>query len=276
MKKQLLMKQPQLDYYDLGAGVIAFSSTRHGGCSTGNYAAFNINCYCGDQEENIRKNRQALCQKLDITDNCLIMPHQVHETQVAKIDEVFFSLTAAERQEALEGVDAVITNLKGVCIGVSTADCIPVLLYDAEHHAVCAVHAGWRGTVKRIVVKAVDAMTETYGTQPRQLTAQIGPGIHLDSFEVGDEVYEAFRQAEFPMEQISKKYRKWHIDLPACNRLQLIAAGLLPQSIKVSSVCTFQQSADYFSARRLGIDSGRIFTGIMTSGNGDYLRPGKP
>ena len=89
-------------------------------------------------------------------------------------------------------------------------------------------------------------------------------------------MYEAFRQAEFPMEQISKKYRKWHIDLPACNRLQLIAAGLLPQSIKVSPVCTFQQSANYFSARRLGIDSGRIFTGIMTSGNGDYLRPGKP
>ena len=111
MKKQLLMKQPQLDYYDLGAGVIAFSSTRHGGCSTGNYAAFNINRYCGDQEENIRKNRQALCQKLGITDNSLIMPHQVHETQVAKIDDVFFSLTADERQEALEGVDAVMTNL---------------------------------------------------------------------------------------------------------------------------------------------------------------------
>lgn len=247
----------------MGAGVTAFSTTRYGGCSTGNYASFNINRYCSDDEENIRKNRQLLCQTLGIEDHRLIMPHQVHETRVANIDEAFFSLTADERQEVVEGVDALMTNLEGVCIGVSTADCIPVLLYDSNHQAVCAIHAGWRGTVKRIVVKAIEAMTDTYGTQPQQLVAQIGPGIHLDNFEVGDEVYEAFQQAGFPMEQISKRYNKWHIDLPACNRLQLIAAALSPQNIKVSPVCTFQQSADYFSARRLGINSGRIFTGIM-------------
>lgn len=252
-----------LNYYDMGAGVTAFSTTRYGGCSMGNYASFNINRYCGDDEENIRKNRQLLCQTLGIEDHRLIMPHQVHETRVANIDEAFFSLTADERQEAVEGVDALMTNLEGVCIGVSTADCIPVLLYDSDHQAVCAIHAGWRGTVKRIVVKAIEAMTDTYGTQPQQLVAQIGPGIHLDSFEVGDEVYEAFQQEGFPMEQISRRYNKWHIDLPACNRLQLIAAALSPQNIKVSPVCTFQQSADYFSARRLGINSGRIFTGIM-------------
>ena len=177
-------------------------------------------------------------------------------------NEAFMAQTATKRQEALEGVDALMTNLPDVCIGVSTADCIPVLLYDPAHHAVCAIHAGWRGTVQRIVVKAVEAMMQDYDTQPQQLVAQIGPGIHLDSFEVGDEVYEAFAQAGFNMESISKKYDKWHIDLPECNRLQLIAAGLLPQSVNVSPVCTFQQAADYFSARRLGINSGRIFTAI--------------
>lgn len=273
--------QPLLNYYDMGPDVVAFSSTRHGGCSTGSYAAFNINRYCGDKEEDIRTNREALCQTLDIPDNCLVMPHQVHDTKVAKIDETFLQLNAAERQEALEGFDALMTNLKGLCIGVSTADCIPVLLYDKQMQAVCAIHAGWRGTVKRIVERAVEAMKETYGTQPQQLVAQIGPGIHLDSFEVGDEVYDAFDQAGFPMEQISKKFPpsdsgstfftlhspllpyKWHIDLPECNRLQLIASGLQPQNIKVSPVCTFQHANDYFSARRLGINSGRIFTGIM-------------
>ena len=272
--------QPQLDYYEMGAGIVAFSSTRHGGCSKGNYAAFNINRYCGDDDEDIRKNREALCETLGITDDRLIMPHQVHETKVANIDEAFLALNAVERQKALEGVDALMTNQSGVCIGVSTADCIPVLLCDREHQAVCAIHAGWRGTVKRIVMKAVEAMTEAYGTRPQQLVAQIGPGIHLDSFEVGDEVYEAFAKAGFPMEQISKKYPsdsgskffifhfslftyKWHIDLPACNRLQLMAAGLSPKNISVSPVCTFLQVDDYFSARRLGINSGRIFTGII-------------
>lgn len=257
------MIQPQLDFYGMGDGVTAFSSTRHGGCSKGRYAEFNINRYCGDSEEAIRNNRWALCLMLGIDDDRLVMPHQVHETKVAQVDEAFYSLNADERREALEGVDALMTNLKGVCIGVSTADCIPVLLYDPEKRAVCAVHAGWRGTVKRIVEKAIEAMTETYGTRPQQLLAQIGPGIHLESFEVGDEVYEAFAQAGFDMPAISRLLQKWHIDLPECNRLQLLAAGLQPQNINVSPVCTFQQSDDYFSARRLSINSGRIFSGIM-------------
>ena len=200
---------------------------------------------------------------LGISDDHLIMPHQVHLTKMARIDEAFLLMNAAKRQETLEGVDALMTDLKDVCIGVSTADCIPVLLSDHEHHALCAIHAGWRGTVRRIVEKAVGAMTEAYGTRPQHLTAQIGPGIHRDSFEVGDEVYDAFEQAGFDMSAISIKKEKWHIDLPECNRLQLIASGLLPPSIKVSPVCTYQQAADYFSARRLGINSGRIFTGCM-------------
>ena len=108
-----MMKQPQLDYYEMGAGVVAFSSSRHGGCSKGNYAEFNINCYCGDSEENIRKNRESLCQTLGITENSLIMPHQTHQTKVAKIDKAFLALNSTERHAALEGVDALMTNLKG-------------------------------------------------------------------------------------------------------------------------------------------------------------------
>ena len=257
------MMQPKLDLYDLGRDVTAFSTTRHGGYSTGNYAAFNINRYCGDDEQHIRQNHEALCAVLGISDNRLVMPHQVHLTKIATIDEDLLSLSAEQRLEALEGYDALMTNLRGVCIGVSTADCIPVLLYDEAHQATCAIHAGWRGTVGRIVEKAVAAMKETYGTKPRQVKAQIGPGIHLDNFEVGDEVYQAFETEGFEMEKISKKYEKWHIDIPECNRLQLLATGVPPENIKVSPVCTFQQYADYFSARRLGINSGRIFTGII-------------
>lgn len=263
------MIQPKLDYYTMGHGVTAFSTTRHGGFSTGNYAALNINRYCGDNEEDIRKNREALCETLGISDDRLVMPHQVHLTKVATIDEQLLSLNSTERQEALEGFDTLMTNLRGVCIGVSTADCIPILLYDAEKQAVSAIHAGWRGTIGRIVEKAVEAMREAYGTQPQHLVAQIGPGIHMDSFEVGDEVYAAFGQAGFDMASISKRYAaaggssKWHIDLPECNRQQLVAAGLQEENIKVSPICTYQQADDYFSARRLGINSGRIFTGII-------------
>ena len=269
----------------MGHGVRAFSTTRRGGYSVGPYAGFNINHYCGDDEAAIAKNRQALCSMLGITDDRLIMPHQVHLTKLLRIDEAFLALQEEERLQLLEGIDAVMTDVPGVCIGVSTADCIPLLLYDEEHQAICAVHAGWRGTVARITEKAVAAMKTTYGTRPEKLRAQIGPGISLESFEVGNEVYEAFSQAGFDMNAISKRPEikdspltshpspltthllpltsKWHIDLPECNRLQLISAGVAEHHIALSHICTYQQCDTYFSARRLGINSGRIYTGIL-------------
>ena len=257
------MIQPELQFYHIGEGVKAFSSTRHGGYSKGSYGEFNINHYCGDSEEAIKQNRALLCQLLQIDDDHLLMPHQVHQTEIVAVDEAFLGLSSAERKARLEGVDALMTDMSGICIGVSTADCIPVLLYDKPHHAACAIHAGWRGTVKRIVEKAVASMTAVYGSRPTDIMAQIGPGIHLESFEVGDEVYEAFVSEGFTMETISKKMEKWHIDLPECNRLQLLDSGVPQRQIAVSEVCTFQQSDTFFSARRLGINSGRIFTGIL-------------
>lgn len=257
------MIKPKLQYYALGNDITAFSTTRQGGYSKGCYGEFNINSYCGDEEDTIRKNREALCTLLGIDDNCLIMPHQVHLTEMITIDDAFFRLPVIKRQQALEGVDALMTDMENVCIGVSTADCIPVLLYDAKHRAVCAIHAGWRGTVKRITEQALKRMTAIYGSRPQDIVAQIGPGIHLDSFEVGDEVYESFAEEGFPMELISTRREKWHIDLPTCNRLQLEAMGVPTQHIAVSPVCTFKQTDTFFSARRLGIHSGRIFTAII-------------
>ena len=259
----MMTKKPVLQYYPLGEGVTAFSSTRQGGYSEGRYGEFNINRYCGDSEEAIKRNREALCQLLGIEDHHLLMPHQVHLAEIAVVDHEMLRLSTEEQQQKLDGIDALMTNEAGVCIGVSTADCIPVLLYDPIQRASCAIHAGWRGTVQRIVEKAVARMTEVFGSDPKNLIAQIGPGIHLESFEVGDEVYQAFEKEGFPMEMISKKYEKWHIDLPECNRLQLVAAGIPETQITVSPICTFQQSDTFFSARKLSINSGRIFTGIL-------------
>ena len=258
-----MTKKPVLQYYPLGEGVTAFSSTRQGGYSEGRYGEFNINRYCGDSEEAIQKNRETLCQLLGIEDHSLLMPHQVHLAEIAVVDREMLTLPTEEILQKLDGIDALMTNEAGVCIGVSTADCIPVLLYDPIRRASCAIHAGWRGTVQRIAEKAVARMTEVFGSDPQNLIAQIGPGIHLESFEVGDEVYQTFEKEGFPMELISKKYEKWHIDLPECNRLQLVAAGIPETHIAVSPVCTFQQSDTFFSARKLSINSGRIFTGIL-------------
>ena len=265
------MPVPQLHYYDISHGVVAFSTTRHGGYSKGNYGEFNINGYCGDNKDDVEKNRRLLAVELGVDESRIILPHQTHGVETRQIAGDFLSLPANVRQMILEGVDAVMTNMKGVCIGVSTADCIPIILYDANHHAACAVHAGWRGTVARILLKAVADMRLAYGTEAAQLKAVVGPGISLDAFEVGNEVYEEFANANFDMTPISKQIKvkgsdfefKWHIDLPECNRQQLVMAGVKEENIQMCRICTYSNTQDYFSARQLGKDSGRIFTGIM-------------
>lgn len=260
---------PQLTYYDLSERVVAFSTTRRGGHSQGCYAELNVNEYCGDSPESVRKNRQELCKALGL--DVLIIPHQVHGTEVRQITADGLCLSENLRRQMLEGVDAVMTDAKDICIGVSTADCIPVLLYDPEHHCAAAVHAGWRGTVARIVEKTIQRMSAAYGTLAQQLRAVIGPGISLENFEVGQEVYDAFLEAAFPMQRIAAKRPskdlaaawKWHLDLPLCNRLQMESAGMLPAHIYDSGICTFERAEEYFSARRMGINSGRIYTGII-------------
>lgn len=251
--------------------VVAFSTTRHGGASQGRYGELNINPYCGDDAAAIAMNRAALCGKLGIPDSHLVLPHQVHGTKCLNVDASLLYSTPSERKQRLEGYDALMTDLKGVCIGVSTADCIPVLAYDPRRHAAAAIHAGWRGTVARIVEKTILAMKTSYGTEASEAVAVVGPGISLHSFEVGQEVYDAFAAAGFEMGDIAKRFpckadpqkEKWHIDLPLCNKLQLMHAGVREQNILCSGICTYANADDFFSARRLGINSGRIYTGIM-------------
>lgn len=249
--------------YNIADSVMAFSTTRKGGVSQGNFGEFNINEYCGDNPEHVAANRKALATELGIDSAHIIMPHQVHGVEVRQIAGEFLAMPENIRKMILEGVDAVITNQSGVCIGVSTADCIPVLLYDEEHHAVAAIHAGWRGTLARIVHKTIQEMTFAYKTEPKKLKAVIGPGISLENFEVGDEVYEQFEQAAFPMSEIAEKPLKWHINLPLCNEKILLHCGVQKENIHDCGICTYAHSDEYFSARKLGVESGRIFTGIM-------------
>jgi YfiH family protein len=182
------------------------------------------------------------------------------------IDESFMQLSGDARQAMLQEKDAVITDILDVCLCVSTADCVPVLLHDSAHEVVAAVHAGWRGTVGRIVAHALQVMREHYGTQAADVHAIIGPCISLKAFEVGIEVYDTFEQAGFDMEQIAHWHPekgKYHINLPAANRLQLLADGVPEEQIHDSAICTYSQHEDFFSARRLGIRSGRILNGIV-------------
>lgn len=216
----------------------------------------------------------------------LLMPlHQTHDTRTLVVDDPFVNKNPLEQALALDGIDALSTHLSHLCICVRTADCIPVLLWDDTHHVISAIHAGWKGTQKRIVESNLDVLNATYGTRPADLHAIIGPGIGPESFEVGDEVYDLFAEAGFPMEKLAKRYPlmhpapthsasspsseegsgekvfRWHIDLWECNRLQLVEKGVNPDNIHVAGIDTYQNYDRFYSARRKF--NRRIINGIM-------------
>ena len=244
--------------YNIDGNIIAFSTER--GCqdATQPYDGFNITYYTDDAPEHISIcHRMLSTALLGIGKDRLILPRQVHGTEIAEVTE-------ENLHDKFDGIDALMTTLPRTCIGVSTADCVPILIYDTHARAIAAAHAGWRGTVNRIGRMTIEAMTKRYGSRAEHLKIVIGPSIGPDSFEVGDEVYDAFNEAHFPMNQIAfKQNGKWHIDLWQANALDLQQIGVAKENIQITGICTYQQYDRFFSARRLGIKSGRIYTGIM-------------
>lgn len=186
----------------------------------------------------------------------LALPRQTHT------DNVVYMNSCGRPEET----DAVFTDVPGLCLAVKTADCIPVLLFDNKQRSIAAIHAGWKGTVQYIVEKTLTAM----GGCGSDISAIIGPGISVESFEVGDEVYEHFLSQGFPMERIARRWPnilenelpaqgKWHIDLWDANCWILEQCGV--KDIYTAGVDTMT-SPYYYSARRESINTGRNYNFI--------------
>ena len=196
----------------------------------------------------------------------VIQGHQVHRAEIAVIDKPWVT------REELEGYDAFLTNLSGVAIGVRTADCVPILLYDPLNRAVAAVHSGWKGTVQRIAEKTINRMGEVFGTNPKDLRAVIGPCIGFHSFQVGEEVVDQFRGAGYPMELIwahegsgdgTPMSGGHHIDLVKANRWLLQNYGVRVEACRIDTY----RDPSFFSARREGTACGRNINAIRLVDN---------
>ena len=145
MTLNIRMTKPVLHYYTIADDAVAFSTTRHGGVSKGRLATLNINPYRGDDPAAVADNLQAVAAEIGVEAGKIIRLHQIHETHCLTVTDGFLRLSAAEQADQEEGKDAVVTDCRNVCIGVHTADCVPVLFYDPVHHAVGAAHAGCAG-----------------------------------------------------------------------------------------------------------------------------------
>ena len=233
-------------------------STRLGGQSEGPFASLNLGVSAGDDEPTVRLNRQAWAEALGMPGPILSL-HQVHGAAVHAV---------AERpHETLYG-DGVVSATPGLPISVFTADCTPILLHDPVSGAVGAVHAGWRGTVAHVVQAAVQAMAERYGARPEAMRAAIGPAIGPCCFEVGPEVVEAASQAPWPGWEaaVVPQSPRPHFDLFEANERQLVAAGLAPERVFNSRLCTACRADWFYSWRRDQGRTGRLQAAIMRPG----------
>jgi YfiH family protein len=183
---------------------------------------------------------------------------QVHGDQVIRVDD------PATLQGDVQG-DALTTDRVGVLITVSTADCVPILLFDPVRRVISAVHAGWRGTLLGIVKRAVSEMGRHFGSAPDDLMAAIGPAIGRCCFEVGPEVWRGVSSAHQDVVVVRKTDEKAMLDLPQLNAIQIEEVGLLPARIAICDRCTACAPELFYSYRREG-KTGRMISGIVLEG----------
>lgn len=247
----LAMTPKWIEPIKLDTSVRAYVTAR-GDVGDSPYSGFNPCHYTGDSPEHVDGCRKKLADYLGVSTDAIVLPRQTHSSRCKIIERI--PVVADD----IYGVDAVVTRLCGVAIGVSTADCVPILLVDPEAGVIGAVHAGWRGAAGGVVENAIAAMI-SIGAVPARIKAAMGPCICVDCFEVGEEV-----AAQFPESCVMRGFPKPHVDLPGYVAGVLTKCGVMEGNISMPGKCTRCFSDRYFSARALGVNSGRNFTFIMS------------
>ncbi|MDD3224021.1 MAG: peptidoglycan editing factor PgeF [Clostridium sp.] len=158
--------------------------------------------------------------------------------------------------------DAIITDKKNIAIGVFTADCVPVILYCKNKHVIAAIHSGWKGTFKKIVLKTVRKMIEFYGVKAEDIVAYIGPHNRSCCYEFGREEAEQFNNVD--IYHGLKIYRDGKLDLSKCIEKQLLTSGIKNDNIKNTGICTYcNEEYDLYSYRKQKDGCGRMFSFIF-------------
>ena len=225
-------------------------TTRVGGVSTGECCSLNFALNRNDTQENVKENFKRLCSVLGIDFNKLVFSNQIHDNKVKVVDESDRG-KGIVRKSDIVGYDALITDKRQVPLVTFYADCVPVLLFDTRKKAIGAAHSGWKGTVAQIAGETVQAMTDNFGCFPDDMEAVIGPSIGKCCFEVGEEVYNDFKDKIAWSEKFCAKAgnNKWYIDLQEIIKNTLLNNGLSKDRISISNVCTKCRKDIFFSHR---------------------------
>ncbi|NOQ27532.1 MAG: peptidoglycan editing factor PgeF [Bacteroidales bacterium] len=233
-----------------------FSSTRIGGLSSGKLESLNLGYTVNDNPKNVSDNLDLLANTLGFERKQLVSPKQTHSANIGIVKT---------ENDIFPDTDALITKVPNLCIFIRTADCVPILLFDPVNKAIAAIHSGWKGTIQKISKLTIDLMQKEYGTNPKDIIAGIGPSIGREVYEVGSEVIEQFNKSfgnNFCVTPI-KDSKKGLLDLWKVNKKILFDSGIPENQIEIAEICTYSNPELFYSARRDGVKTGRLATGII-------------
>ena len=226
-------------------------STRAGGVSEGIFSTMNLSFTRGDKREAVEENYRRIAQALDVDYGRFVFSDQTHTTNVLQVTEKDAG-NGIIREREYPDIDGLITNVPGLVLTTFYADCVPLYFVDPVHRAIGLSHSGWRGTVNRMGQVTIERMQEAYGTDPADLICAIGPSICQDCYEVSEDVTEQFAAA-FPEHEAELFYRKengkYQLNLWRANEIVLTEAGVKPEHLAVTDICTCCNPKNLFSHR---------------------------
>ena len=248
-------------------------TTREGGASKGIFAELNLSFTRGDEEAAVRENYRRVAKRMGTEVSHFVCSDQTHTTNVRVVTQEDAG-AGVVRKRGYTDVDGLITNEPGLVLSTFYADCVPLYFVDTEHHAIGLSHSGWRGTVGRMGAATIRAMQKHYGTDPKHLICAIGPSICQDCYEVSEDVADAFKEefgAEISQDDSTSCYSwngksilmnkgngKYQLDLWGANRRVLLDAGILPEHLAVTNVCTKCNPDLLYSHRVMGDKRGNL------------------
>lgn len=229
-------------------------STRKGGVSKEHLASLNLSFSVEDAKENVLENFRRIGERFGKTPEDFVLSKQSHETKVLKVGTKDRGKGITKDRD-YEGIDALITDEKGIILSCFSADCVPILFYDPIHKAVGACHSGWRGTKGKILQNVVEEMRKHFSSNPAEILIAIGPSICKEQYVVSEDLALSFLEdypdlgedTASPIQRISKD--KFQLDLWDLNRRIALNCGIKEENISISGYCTMENPELFFSHR---------------------------
>lgn len=244
---------------DTGLVKHAFS-TKLGGVSKGYFESLNFAFTRGDEDSDVLENFSRMAEAMGVDKERFVMSRQTHTTNVVRVDDSDAG-RGILRQRSFENIDGLVTNTPGLTLVTSYADCVPLYFLDTKNKAIGLSHSGWRGTVKRMGKVTLQKMAEEFGTNPEDVIACVGPSICKASYEISEEVAVEFKRefGDRADEILEDKHNgHYQLDLWEANRIVLTEAGILPEHLAVTNICTYCNPDIFYSHRRTGDKRGNM------------------